>query len=83
LLSLGPLRAAWCDAPDPKSQKAIAEQVQLLRRWGGNRPSTGSAGPIKPIYTALNRAGIHDNSARRLASAQLRLADMDREGART
>jgi predicted TIM-barrel fold metal-dependent hydrolase len=52
-------------------------------RWDGKPPTTGSARPIKPIYTALDRAGIHDNSARRPANAELRLADMDRDGVRT
>jgi predicted TIM-barrel fold metal-dependent hydrolase len=49
-------------------------------RWDGKPPATGSARPIKPIYTALDRAGIHDNSARRPANTKLRLADMDRDG---
>jgi predicted TIM-barrel fold metal-dependent hydrolase len=52
-------------------------------RWDGKPPATGSARPIKPIYTALDRAGIHDNSARRPANAELRLADMDRDGVQT
>jgi predicted TIM-barrel fold metal-dependent hydrolase len=52
-------------------------------RWDGKPPATGSARPIKPIYTALDRAGIHDNSARRPANANLRLADMDRDGVQT
>ena len=39
-------------------------------RWDGKPPATGSARPIKPIYTALDRAGIHDNSARRPANAK-------------
>jgi uncharacterized protein len=52
-------------------------------RWDGKLPATGSARPIKPIYTALDRAGIHDNSARRPANAKLRLTDMDRDGVQT
>ena len=52
-------------------------------RWDGKPPATGSARPIKPIYTALDRAGIHDNSARRPANSALRLEDMDRDGVRT
>ena len=51
-------------------------------RWDGKPPATGSARPIKPIYNALDRAGIHDNSARRPANAKLRLDDMDRDGVR-
>ena len=39
--------------------------------------------PVKPIYNALDRAGIYDNSARRPANAELRLEDMDRDGVRS
>ena len=52
-------------------------------RWDGKPPATGNARPVKPIYNALDRAGIHDNSARRPANAELRLADMDRDGVQT
>lgn len=47
-------------------------------RWDGTPPETGSARPVKSIYNAFDRAGIHDQSARRPAVAELRLADMDR-----
>ena len=40
-------------------------------RWDGKPPATGSARPVKPIYNALDRAGIYDNSARRPADAEL------------
>jgi len=49
-------------------------------RWDGKPPATGSARPIKALYNAFDRAGIHDPSARRPAVAELRLADMDRDG---
>ncbi len=52
-------------------------------RWDGKPPATGNARPVKPIYNALDRAGIHDNSARRPANAELRLADMDRDDVQT
>jgi uncharacterized protein len=52
-------------------------------RWDGKPPATGDARPVKPIYNALDRAGIHNNSARRPANAELRLADMDRDGVQT
>ena len=52
-------------------------------RWDGKAPATGSARPIKPLYNAFDRAGIHDASARRPAVAELRLADMDRDGVAT
>ena len=34
-------------------------------RWDGKPPATGSARPIKALYNAFDRAGIHDASARR------------------
>ena len=49
-------------------------------RWDGKPPATGNARPVKPLYNAFDRAGIHDQSARRPANAELRLADMDRDG---
>ena len=49
-------------------------------RWDGKPPATSSARPIKALYNAFDRAGIHDPSARRPAVAELRLADMDRDG---
>src|ERR1043165_8984236 len=52
-------------------------------RWDGKPPATGSARPIKALYNAFDRAGIHDPSARRPAVAELRLADMDRDGVAT
>jgi uncharacterized protein len=44
-------------------------------RWDGKPPVTGSARPNKPLYSAFDRAGIYDASARRPAVAELRLAD--------
>jgi hypothetical protein len=52
-------------------------------RWDGKPPATGSARPIKALYNAFDRGGIHDPSARRPAVAELRLADMDRDGVST
>jgi len=48
-------------------------------RWDGKPPvpTTGPARPVKPIYNAFDRAGVFDQSARRPAVAELRLADMD------
>jgi predicted TIM-barrel fold metal-dependent hydrolase len=51
--------------------------------WVGKAPATGNQRAVKPIYTAFDRAGIHDQSARRPAIAELRLADMDRDGVQT
>ena len=48
--------------------------------WGGKAPATGNQRPVKPLYNSFDRAGIYDQSARRPAVAELRLADMDRDG---
>jgi uncharacterized protein len=49
-------------------------------RWDGKPPATGNQRPVKPLYNSFDRAGIYDQSARRPAHAELRLADMDRDG---
>jgi uncharacterized protein len=51
--------------------------------WGGKPPATGNQRPVKPLYNSFDRAGIYDQSARRPAVAELRLADMDRDGVRS
>ena len=51
--------------------------------WGGKPPATGDRRPVKPLYNSFDRAGIYDQSARRPAVAELRLADMDRDGVQT
>jgi uncharacterized protein len=48
--------------------------------WGGKKPATGNARPVKPLYNSFDRAGIYDQSERRPANAKLRLEDMDRDG---
>src|SRR5262249_30467408 len=52
-------------------------------RWDGRPPATGSARPVKALYNAFDRAAIYDQSARRPAIPELRLADMDRDGVDT
>jgi predicted TIM-barrel fold metal-dependent hydrolase len=52
-------------------------------RWDGAPPSSGNQRLVKPIYNAFDRAGIHDQSARRPANAELRLRDMDSNHIRT
>src|SRR5438874_7719403 len=52
-------------------------------RWDGKPPVTGSARPVKALYNAFDRAAIYDQSARRPANPELRLADMDRDGVET
>jgi uncharacterized protein len=50
-------------------------------RWVGKPPAVKSpARPVKALYDAFDRAGIHDPSPRRAAVAELRLEDMDRDG---
>ena len=52
-------------------------------RWDGKPPATGPVRPVKALYNAFDRAGIYDQSARRPAVLELRLADMDRDGVET
>jgi predicted TIM-barrel fold metal-dependent hydrolase len=49
-------------------------------RWNGKAPADPTKRPVKPLYDSFDRAGIYDHSARRPAVAELRLADMDRDG---
>ena len=51
---------------------------KLWGRWDGKPPASGNVRPVKQLYNAFDRAGIHDQSARRPANAELRLSDMDR-----
>src|SRR6266566_8558512 len=48
--------------------------------WVGKPSANGAARAVKPLYNAFDRGGIYDQSARRPAVAELRLADMDRDG---
>jgi uncharacterized protein len=53
-------------------------------RWVGKQSASDtSERPVKAIYSAYDRAGMHDPSPRRAAVAELRLADMDRDGVAT
>src|SRR5579863_4114213 len=51
--------------------------------WNGKKPATGDKRAVKPLYNAFDRGGIHDQSERRPANAELRLEDMDRDGVET
>jgi uncharacterized protein len=51
--------------------------------WVGRRLSNEQLARPKPLYNAFDRGGIVDQSARRPAVAELRLADMDRDGVQT
>ena len=56
---------------------------KLWGRWNGKPPANPGQRPVKPLYDSFDRAGIYDHSARRPAVAELRLADMDRDGVRS
>ena len=51
--------------------------------WSGMPLAPGQPKPVLPIVTALHRGGMDDFSQRRPAVAELRLADMDRDGVRS
>ena len=73
-------------APQIEERDGLAVWVcdgKVWGSWGGKPPATGNARPIKPLYNAFDRGGIHDQSARRPAVAELRLADMDRDSVET
>jgi uncharacterized protein len=51
--------------------------------WVGKQLGPEKLARPKPLYNAFDRGGIVDQSARRPAVAELRLADMDRDGVQT
>jgi len=51
--------------------------------WVGKQLGNEQLARPKPLYNAFDRGGIVDQSARRPAVAELRLADMDRDGVET
>jgi len=51
--------------------------------WAGKPLGNEQLARPKPLYNAFDRGGIADQSARRPAVAELRLADMDRDGVQT
>ncbi len=53
---------------------------KLWGSWAGKRLGNEQLARPKPLYNAFDRGGIVDQSARRPAVAELRLADMDRDG---
>jgi predicted TIM-barrel fold metal-dependent hydrolase len=67
-------------APHIEERDGRAVWVCEGQVWGGwSGKPTAATGP-KPIYTAYDRGGITDQSERRAAVPELRLADMDRDG---
>ena len=51
--------------------------------WAGTQLSIEQLARPKPLYNSFDRGGIIDQSERRPAIADLRLADMDRDGVQT
>ena len=51
--------------------------------WAGKQLSKEQLAQPKPLYNSFDRGGIIDQSERRPAIAELRLADMDRDGVQT
>jgi len=51
--------------------------------WAGTQLSIEQLARPKPLYNSFDRGGIIDQSERRPAIAELRLADMDRDGVQT
>ena len=78
------LPAEWRDrAPRVEERDGQAMWIcdgKVWGRWDGKPPATGNSRPVKALYNSFDRAGIYDQSARRPANAELRLADMDRDG---
>jgi uncharacterized protein len=68
-------RAPYIEERD--GQAAWVCDGKVWGRWDGKPPTTGNQRLVKPLYNAFDRAGIHDQSARRPANVELRLADMD------
>jgi uncharacterized protein len=77
------LPAALCDrAPHIEERDGLAVWIcddKVWGRWDGKATASGNQRPVKAFYNAFDRAGIYDQSARRPAVAELRLADMDRD----
>ena len=95
-MDLGQLPAELWETRLPASLRARAPHIEerdgqavwicdgkVWGSWGGKPPANGTARPVKPLYNAFDRAAIYDQSARRPAVAELRLADMDRDGVET
>src|ERR1700749_2708513 len=81
------LPAALCDrAPRVEERDGQAVWIcdgKVWGSWSGKQTAPDAPRPVKPLYNAFDRARIYDQSARRPAVAELRLADMDRDGVET
>ena len=73
-------------APHIEERDGLAVWVcdgKVWGSWAGKQLGQEQLTRPKPLYNAFDRGGIIDQSARRPAVAELRLADMDRDGAQT
>jgi predicted TIM-barrel fold metal-dependent hydrolase len=73
-------------APHIEERDGLAVWICDSKPWGswlGKALSAEQLARPKPIYNAFDRGGIADQSQRRPAVAELRLADMDRDGVET
>ncbi|MEI9963974.1 MAG: amidohydrolase family protein [Caulobacteraceae bacterium] len=70
-------------APHVEEKDGRAVWVCDGQNWGGWSGKAGGFSGPKPIFTALDRGGVVDQTERRPAVAALRLADMDRDGVYT
>jgi hypothetical protein len=79
----GPLRDRAPYIEERDGQAVWICDGKVWGNWVGKSPSSGATRPVKSIYNAFDRAEICDQSARRPAIVELRLADMDRDGVET
>jgi len=73
-------------APHIEERDGLAVWVcdgKVWGSWAGKPLGQEQLTRPKPLYNAFDRGGIIDQSARRPAVAELRLADMDRDGVQT
>ncbi|HWW63443.1 MAG TPA: amidohydrolase family protein [Sphingomonadaceae bacterium] len=67
-------------APHIEMRDGRAVWICEGQNWGGWNGHAGKPTGPKPIFTALDRGGHIDQTERRPAVPELRLADMDRDG---
>ncbi len=73
-------------APHIEERDGLAVWVcdgKVWGSWSGKQQGLEQLSRPKPLYNAFDRGGIVDQSQRRPAVAELRLADMDRDGVET
>jgi uncharacterized protein len=73
-------------APHIEERDGLAVWVcdgKVWGSWAGKPRPKDAPRPPKPLYNALDRGGMTDESQRRPAVPELRLADMDRDGVQT